>query len=277
MSRALALSSTVKLSSGYEMPLLGLGVYKNNDAMPACLAALKHGYRHIDSARLYGNEAQVGEAVRQSGLKREEVFITSKVFPREHGYEKTKKAVAESLERFEFEYLDLFLIHRPSATKELRIETWRSLLELKAEGKLRTVGVSNYSLAHFEEIHDAGLEMPAVNQIELQPFCQQKVLSEYCKEKGIIVQAYCPLVRGKFDDPVIVEVARKYNKTAPQILVRWSLQKGYVPLPKSSDPERVVSNSDVYDFNISDEDMAKLDSLHRGRAGAVSQNPVDHD
>ncbi|KZT03086.1 Aldo/keto reductase [Laetiporus sulphureus 93-53] len=296
---SLTLNSSVRLSSGYFMPLLGLGVYQNDNCKPACLAALKNGYRHIDSARAYRNETQVGEAVRESGVPRSEIFITSKIYHPDHGYESTLKAVDESLQRFGFDYIDLYLIHSPLSGKRKRLETWRALLEAKEAGKLRTVGVSNYGIKHLEEIREAGLETPAVNQIEIQPFCQQKPIVEYCKEHGIFVQAYCPLIRGQFDNPVLREVAAKYNKAVPQVLVRWSLQHGFVltshdrlgsgldrglpcecrysPLPKSAKPERVVSNADVYDFEISSEDMTRIDALDRGNDGATSWNPVDAD
>jgi len=274
---AFTLKSSARLSSGYTMPLLGLGVFQNSDCSPACLAALKHGYRHIDSARVYGNEVDVGRAVRESGVPRSEVFVTSKIVNSEHGFESAIRAVDSSLQRFGFDYIDLFLIHDPLSGKQRRLETWRALLEAKKAGKLRTVGVSNFGVKHLEEIREAGLETPAVNQIELQPFCQQKDIVEYCNKHGIFVQAYCPLVRGRFDNPVLKEVAKKYNKEVAQVLVRWSLQRGFSPLPKSSQPTRVVSNADLYDFEISAEDMAKIDALDQGKKGAISWNPVDAD
>ncbi|TFY54034.1 hypothetical protein EVJ58_g9098 [Rhodofomes roseus] len=295
---ALSITTSVRLSSGYTMPLLGLGVYLNNECFPACVAALKHGYRHIDSARLYHNEAEVGRAVRESGVPRGEVFVTSKIGSGsgEHGYESTLKAVDSSLQRFGFDYLDLYLIHDPLSGKQKRLETWRALLEAKKAGKLRTVGVSNYGVKHLEEIREAGLEAPAVNQIELQPFCQQKEIVAYCSKNNIFIQAYCPLVRGQFGNPVLREVAQKvrcavlvstaenfmklvsqYNKDVAQVLVRWSLQRGFSPLPKSSQPARVVSNADLYDFEISAEDLAKIDALDQGKKGAISWNPVDAD
>ncbi|KAF8513844.1 NADP-dependent oxidoreductase domain-containing protein [Hysterangium stoloniferum] len=257
------------------MPKLGLGVYRNDDCKPACLAALKDGYRHIDSARMYRNEKQVGEAVRESGIKREDIFITSKIASPDHGYEKCLAVVDESLLNFEFDYIDLYLIHDPLAGTEKRVATYRALLEAKKEGKIRTVGVSNYSVKHLEEIKEAGLETPAINQIELHPFCQQRPIVEYCAKNNIIVQAYCPLVRGKFDNPMLQAVSKKHSKDVAQVLVRWSLQKGLVPLPKSSQPSRVVSNADVYDFELDNGDMEAIDALDQGKAGAISWNPVD--
>ncbi|EPQ52901.1 Aldo/keto reductase [Gloeophyllum trabeum ATCC 11539] len=257
------------------MPVLGLGVYLNEDPVPACLAALKHGYRHIDSARMYRNEAAVGRAVKESGVPREQVFVTSKIYDPEHGYESTLRAVQDSLDKFGFNYLDLYLIHSPLSGKTKRLETYKALLRAKEEGKLKSIGVSNYSPKHIDEIKEAGLELPAVNQVELHPFCQQKPIVEYCRAHNIVVQAYSPLVRGKLDDAVITALAQKYGKTPAQIAVRWSLQKGFVPLPKSANPERVVANAQVFDFSLADEDVAKLDALDRGKAGAVTWNPVD--
>ncbi|KAI0737582.1 Aldo/keto reductase [Daedaleopsis nitida] len=270
----LTLTSTIKLPSGYRLPLLGLGVYKNDECKPACLAALKHGYKHIDSARMYRNEAQVGEALRESGVPREDVFITSKVDSGEHGYEKTLAAVDESLQRFKFDYIDLMLLHSPLSGKERRLEAWKALIEARNQGKLRSIGVSNFGVKHLEEIKDAGLETPEVNQLELHPFCQQKDIVQYCAKHGIIVEAYTPLIRGGWND-TIVDIGKKYNKDPAQVLVRWSLQRGFVPLPKSAHPARVVSNAHVYDFEITAEDMAAIDALDRGKDGAVTWNPID--
>ncbi|EIW53073.1 Aldo/keto reductase [Trametes versicolor FP-101664 SS1] len=275
-THALTLASTIRLSSGYEMPLVGFGVWQNIDqCIPACAVALKHGYRHIDSARVYGNEVEVGQAVRDSGIPREDIFVTSKILHTEHEYERTLAAVDESLKRFGFDYLDLFLVHTPLSGKARRLETYRALLDAKKAGKLRSVGVSNYGVGHLEEIREAGLEPPAVNQLEIHPFCQQREIVEYCTERGIVLQAYCPLIQGQFDNPVFHEVAKKYNKLVPQVLVRWSLQKGFNPLPKSATPERIVSNVDVFDFEIAPEDMARIDALDKGAAGAILLNPVN--
>ncbi|KAI0766859.1 Aldo/keto reductase [Trametes elegans] len=270
----LSLTSTVKLSSGYELPRVGLGVYQNDDCSPACLAALKHGYRHIDSARMYRNEQEVGKSVRASGIPRGDVFVTSKVNNPEHGYETALAAVDDSLKKFGFDYIDLMLIHSPLSDKERRLQTWKALIEAKKQGKVRSIGVSNYGPRHLEEIREAGLETPSVNQVELHPFCQQKEIVEYCNKHGIVVEAYTPLIRGKWND-TIVNVAKKYNKDPAQFLVRWSLQRGFVTLPKSSRPERVVSNVDVFDFEINEEDLATINALDRGKDGAITWNPVD--
>ncbi|KAH7885518.1 NADP-dependent oxidoreductase domain-containing protein [Phlebopus sp. FC_14] len=256
------------------MPTVGLGVALNAECAEACKVALKNGYRMIDSARFYGNEEQVGVGVRASGVDRANIFITSKVFKAEFGIQKTKAAVEDSIKNLGFGYYDLYLIHSPHGGKELRLATYKALLDAKAAGLTRSVGVSNYFPKHIEEIREAGLEMPVVNQVELHPFCQQKEIVEYCAKHNIVVQAYTPLVRGAVDNDVIQELSKKYNKDPGQILVRWSLQKGFVPLPKSSQPQRIISNGQVYDFDIEADDMAKLDGLDRGGNGAITWNPV---
>ncbi|KAF5351950.1 hypothetical protein D9756_007595 [Leucocoprinus leucothites] len=208
-------------------------------------------------------------------MDRNEVFVTTKVISKFHGYESTLKGIEESLARFQFDYIDLFLIHDPFSGTERRLATYKALQEAKQAGKIRSVGVSNYGIKHLEEIKHAGCDMPAVNQIELHPFCQQRPIVAYCKENGIVVQAYSPLIRGKVDHPDFLNLANKYSKDPAQILIRWSIQKGFVPLPKSANPERINSNLNVFDFELNSEDMAKLESLDRGKDGAVTWNPVD--
>ncbi|KAL1759471.1 NADP-dependent oxidoreductase domain-containing protein [Schizophyllum commune] len=256
------------------MPLLGFGVYQNYNAKPSVLEALKAGYRHIDSAQVYKNEAEVAEAVRESGIDRGSVFVTTKIVSKNHGYESTLKGVDESLAKMKFDYIDLFLIHDPLSGKEKRLQTYKALLEARAAGKIRTVGVSNYGVKHLEEIRAANYELPSVNQIELHPLCQQKDIVEYCQKNNIVVQAYCPIIRGQMDNEVIQSVAKKHARDPAQILIRWSLHRGFVPLPKSETPSRIHSNAQVYDFELSEEDVAQLNSLDRGKDGAVSWNPV---
>ncbi|KAL9711558.1 hypothetical protein Ac2012v2_004629 [Leucoagaricus gongylophorus] len=256
------------------MPVVGLGVYQNYTTKSSVLEALRVGYRHVDTAQAYKSEAHVGQGLREAGVNRNEVFITTKIISKFHGYENTLKKIDESLARFEFDYIDLFLIHDPFAGTERRLATYKALQEGKQGGKIHSVGVSNYGITHLEEIRRAGYDLPAVNQIELHPFCQQRSIVAYCKENGIVVQAHSPLVKGKMDHPVFLEIATKYNKDPAQILIRWSLQKGFVPLPKSANPERINSNLNVFDFDLGDEDMVKLDSLDRGKEGAVTWNPI---
>ncbi|THG93976.1 hypothetical protein EW026_g7394 [Hermanssonia centrifuga] len=223
------------------------------------------------------NEAAMGKAVRDSGVKREEVFVTSKIWYPDYGYESTLLCVDDSLEKIGLEYIDLYLIHSPETGKKSRLDTWRALIEQRNRGKLRTIGVSNFNVKHIEEIREAGLELPAVNQMEIHPYCQNRPIVEYCKKNGIVLQAYCPLIRGQFDNPLFVELADKYNKTIAQVLVRWSLQHGFSPLPKSSRAHRIKENADVHDFEISDEDIARLDALDKGDDGALEWNPIHVD
>ncbi|KAH9946582.1 Aldo/keto reductase [Amylocystis lapponica] len=272
---SLTVSSTVRLLSGNSVPLLGLGMAKNEDCVPVVVAALKHGYRLIDCARHYENEAGVGQGVRASGIPRSDIFVTSKIMAKEHGYESTLNAVDESLGRFGFDHLDLFLIHSPLSGKELRLATWRALLDAKKAGKLRDIGVSNYGVKHLEEIREAGLETPAVNQLEVHPFCQQRQITEYCTKHGIVVQAFCPLIRGAHDNPILQDISKKNQKSVAQVLIRWSLQRGFSPLPKSSQPARVIENAELYDFELVAEDMARIDALDCGEAGAISWNPIN--
>ncbi|KAI0356273.1 Aldo/keto reductase [Trametes cingulata] len=234
-------------------------------------------HRHIDSAQAYRNEAHVGEAFRDSALRREDVFITTKCISKTHGYESTLRAVDISLERLQMEYIDLYLIHDPFKGRELRLQTYRALLDAQQAGKIHSVGVSNFGIKHLEEIRDANLAMPSVNQIELHPFCQQKPIVTYCREHGIVVEAYSPLIRGQMNHPLFTQLAVKHGRDRAQILLRWSLQKGFVPLPKSATPARIHSNTRLYDFALDEGDMRALDALDKGKGGAVTWNPVDAD
>ncbi|KAL4244416.1 NADP-dependent oxidoreductase domain superfamily protein [Abortiporus biennis] len=275
----LTLQSTFKLSTGYEIPRLGFGVAygfgKTEDPVeltkPALLEALKVGYIHVDTAHMYRNEKEVGDAVRESGIDRFKLFITSKVPENGDAY----TSVDQSLKALGFDYLDLFLIHSPPRGTQARLNMWKGLIEAKAAGKVRSIGVSNYNIHHIEEIKKAGLELPSMNQLEIHPFCQQRPIVEYCKANGIVLEAYCPVVRGRLDHPVIIELAAKYKRDAAQILLRWSLQQGFVALVRSSRSERIASNAALYDFVLEDNDVAKLTALDQGTKGAISWNPID--
>ncbi|KAI0743877.1 Aldo/keto reductase [Daedaleopsis nitida] len=266
---------TMNHLTGYDMPRVGLGVYQNYTTHQSVLEAFRAGYRHIDTAQAYRNEEHVGSALRESVLSRDEVFITTKCISKTHGYDNTSRAVDLSLERLRMDYIDLFLIHDPYKGPELRLQTYRALLDAQSAGKIRTVGVSNFGIKHLEEIRSAGLKMPAVNQIELHPLCQQRPIVAYCREHGIVIQAYSPLIRGKMEHPVFTQLALKHGRDVGQILLRWSLQHGYTPLPKSATPSRIFSNVNVFDFTLDEEDMRLLDDLDLGAAGAVTWNPVD--
>jgi diketogulonate reductase-like aldo/keto reductase len=270
----LTLNSTIRLPTGSSMPLLGFGVFQNYTTKESVLEAFKAGYTHVDSAQVYRNEAHVGEAIRESGIDRSTLFITTKCMSRTHGYESTLRGVDESLAKIGSDYVDLFLIHDPLSGTERRLATYKALQECKLNGKIRTVGVSNYNIHHLEEIKAAGFEMPSVNQIELHPLCQQRPIVEYCQKHGIVIQAYCPIIRGSFNHGTLPQIAEMHGRDPAQILLRWSLQKGYVPLIKSATPARIHSNTKLYDFELDEKDMAALDSLDQGGKGAISWNPV---
>ncbi len=259
----LSISTRIRLDHGGSIPLLGLGVWQlepGEQTRNAVLAALSCGYRLIDTARIYGNERQVGEAVRACGLSREEVFITTKLWNSDQGYDSAIRACRASLLSLGLPWVDLYLIHWPGERK--RLESWRALVALREEGLCRAIGVSNYTIAHLEELAGASPVTPAVNQVEFHPFLFQETLLSYCKANGIVLEAYSPLTRGeRLADRRLVSVARKYGKTTAQLMLRWALQHGVVVIPKSSHPGRIRENADFYDFEISPEDMKTLDNL----------------
>ncbi|KAI1770433.1 aldo-keto reductase [Hypoxylon cercidicola] len=269
-----SINSTFKLNSGYEIPRLGFGVYQTppSETAKACLEAFSNGYRHIDSAIGYRNEAGVGEAMRSSKLPRSEIFFTSKI-PRGMSYDNTKAEIEESLKKAGLDYIDLMLIHSPFGGSTARKETWKALVDAVEEGKIRSIGISNYGIHHLDELekHIAELEAEhgkgkggviSVGQWEVHPWCPRNDIVEWCAKRNIAVEAYAPVVRGKrFGDKTLVSLAEKYGKTEAQILLRWSLQKGYVPLPKSVTPSRIKENTGIYDFEMSKEDMAKLEFI----------------
>jgi diketogulonate reductase-like aldo/keto reductase len=260
------IGSAVDLNNGVRMPRLGLGVWRaaaGTEVRNALAWALEAGYRHIDTARLYGNERDVGEVLRASGLSREDVFITTKLRNRDQGYRQAGKALDDSLRDLGLDYVDLYLIHWPVAG--LRTESWRAFEEALAAGKTRAIGVSNYLPRHLDELLAAGEVVPAVNQVEFSPFLYQRDLLEYCRGRGIQVEAYSPLTRGRrLDDPALVAVAAGHGKTPAQVLIRWALQHDLVVVPKSVNRERILENAAVFDFMLSREDMAALDALDAG-------------
>jgi diketogulonate reductase-like aldo/keto reductase len=257
----------------YPIPQLGFGVYQSPPEVckKSCLTALKAGYRHIDTAQYYANEVQVGEAIKESGIPRSEIYVTSKILSAGKDVEASYKSIAESVKKIGGGYADLFLIHSPNAGKDARENMWRALEKAKKEGKVRAIGVSNYGQEHIEEMKEyADNWPPAVNQIELHPWLQQKEAVQYCEKEGIVLEAYCPLVRNqKADDKTLNAIADKYKVTTAQVLIRWSLQRGFVSLPKSDTPSRIEANAGLYGFELSKEDMKALDDLDRGAAGSI--------
>jgi methylglyoxal/glyoxal reductase len=262
----LTINSTYKLNNGVEIPVLGLGVFRSPEGdttQSAVLSALKTGYRHIDTARVYANEKSVGEAVRRSGLSRNEIFVTTKLWNADQGYDSTLRACNESLRLMGLDYLDLFLVHWPVPV--LRRDTWRAMETLVEQGVCRAVGVSNYMVRHIEEILSYCRVKPAVNQIELTPYNYlfRKPLVDLCRANDIQLEAYSPLTKGqKLKDAKLMQIAARYNKSTAQLLIRWVLEQGVVVIPKSVSPERIRQNSEVFDFTISAEDMALLETFN---------------
>ncbi|KAM0334108.1 hypothetical protein ACHAQA_001128 [Verticillium albo-atrum] len=275
----LSLSDCVVLpGTDVAIPRLGFGVYQTPRAAcaQACLSALAAGYRHIDSAQLYTNEAQVGEAVAASGLPRDAVFLTTKIHRPDGGAERTYRSVRESVGRVAGSggYVDLFLVHRPCRERRA---LWRAVERLWSEGLARAVGVSNFGVEQLEEMRAYAEQWPpSVNQIELHPWCQQRALVAYCESHGIVVQAWSPLVRGtKMEDPTLAMVGAKHGKTAARVLVRYSLQKGWVPLVKSTSEDRMRENADVFDFTLDEADMSLLDGLDQGKEGSLCPHLIN--
>lgn len=251
------------LNQGVSIPILGLGVWQTPPGAPTQRAvrhALQVGYRHIDTARYYRNEADVGAAVRESELSRDQVFVTTKLANEDHGYDAARRALDESLAALGLAYVDLYLIHWP--VSGLRRESWRALEQLQADGKCRTIGVSNYTARHIEELTGYARVLPAVNQVEMHPFLAQGAVRATCRAHRIAIEAYSPLTRGqRLGDPRVVDVAQRVGRTPPQVLLRWAVQHGAVVLPKSVRRERIEENAKIFDFELAPEEMARLDAL----------------
>jgi diketogulonate reductase-like aldo/keto reductase len=266
MTQKLRIDTKVKLNNGVEMPIFGLGTYQTEsgkEAGEAVLHALEIGYRHIDTAAMYGNEEDVGDAIKESGIPREEIFVTTKLWNSDHGYDKALAAFEESQEKLGLDYVDLYLIHWP--VEDLRKESWRALEKLLKEGRCRAVGVSNYMTWHLEELLEGSSTVPAVNQVEFSPYLYLRDLHDFCRSHDIRLESYSPLTKGhQLNDPKLASIASEYSKSPAQILIRWALQKGVVVIPKSSRKERIKENAEVFDFTISDQDMEILDSFDRG-------------
>ena len=257
------LSSTVKLNNGVEIPWVGFGVYKvepGTEVEQAVTWALETGYRHIDTASFYRNEAGVGKAIKESGISRGDLFVTTKVWNDEQGFEETLQAFEQSLNRLQMDYVDLYLVHWP--VKATYKDTWRAFEKLYEDGKVRAIGVSNFLRHHLEDLMADAKVAPMVNQVEFHPFLLQKELLDFDREHNIQHEAWSPLTRARFlDNEVIQDLARKHKRAPAQILLRWDLQHGVVTLPRSTNRERIRENSEVFDFELSAEDMRRLDSL----------------
>jgi len=265
----------VDLANGVRMPVLGLGTYKTPDGAEvenAVRAALDAGYRSIDTASLYDNEKGIGRALKASAIPRERLFITTKVWNAEQGYGETLKAFDKSRSRLGTDYLDLYLIHWP--VRDRYVETWRAMEDLLGRGVVRAIGVSNFLVHHLEDLLRAASIKPMVNQFELHPRLYQLALVDFCRSKGIRVEGWAPLMRGRLnDDPLVVRLCEKYGKTPSQVLIRWALEHGFITIPKSVHRDRIVENSLVFDFSLSPDDVALIDSLDRGeRTGPDPDN-----
>lgn len=255
---------SVQLNNGISMPALGLGVYapeQQKEVGQAVEAALAVGYRLFDAAAIYGNEKEVGEALRQGGVSRNELFVTSKVWIDDMGFDPTMRAFEKSLQDLSLDYMDLYLIHWPK--DQHRKETWKALESLYDQGVVKSIGVSNYYQKHLEELFVYANVCPAINQIELSPFCYLPEELDFCMQNNIQLEGYAPVVRGqKKDHPVLMDIARKYGKSTYQILIRWVIEQGAVTIPKSIHPERMIENAEVFDFALDADDLARMSVLY---------------
>lgn len=259
------LQDTVTLHNGVKMPWFGLGVYKvkeGSEVVDSVKAAIKNGYKSIDTAAVYKNEEGVGQAIKEAGVPREELFITTKVWNADQGYESTLQAFETSMEKLGLDYLDLYLIHWPVSGKYN--DTWKALEKLYMEGRVRAIGVSNFHVHHLKDLMADAEIKPMVNQVEYHPHLAQPELLEFCKAEGIQMEAWSPLKQGELlSEPTIVEIAEKHKKSPAQVILRWDLQNGVVTIPKSVKEHRIIENADIFDFELSAEEMDRLTSLNK--------------
>jgi diketogulonate reductase-like aldo/keto reductase len=271
------LSSTYTLNNGVGIPMVGLGVFRSTpgkETERAVRWALELGYRHVDTAALYGNERDVGRAVKDSGIPRDRIFVTTKVWNSDQGYESALKAFDASRAKLGMDVVDLYLVHWP--VKGRFLETWRALEKLYADGKVRAIGVSNFLVHHLEELKKASSITPAVNQVEFHPFLVQKELLDYDSKNGIRHEAWAPITRGQaFTNPVVSSLAKKYGRTPAQVILRWDIQLGVVTIPKSVHRERMEENAKVFDFALEDADVEKLSALDRGERMGPDPDRID--
>lgn len=262
------------LNNGVKIPSIGFGTYKSgNDEDTASIVryALETGYRQIDTASFYGNEEGIGNGIKTSKVKREDIFVVTKLWNDDQGYEKTIEAFNKSLEKLQVEYIDLYLIHWPN---KLNSETWRAFEHLYKKGKVKAIGVCNFKIGHLEELKKSAEIMPMVNQVELHPQNTKEDMFEYCNKNNIQLVAWSPIMRGKiFSNELIISLAEKYKKTIAQIVLRWHVQRGVIPIPKSSNEGRIKENLDIFDFELSSEDMNAISLLNEGYDVSVSGVP----
>ncbi|MHA1992214.1 MAG: aldo/keto reductase [Candidatus Hodarchaeales archaeon] len=273
---SLDMKSSVTLNNGINMPLFGLGLYRTKtgqETQDAVKWAYEANYHHFDTAQIYQNEKDVGKALKELKIVRDENFITTKIWNANHG-ERTRLSFDKSLEKLHLDYVDLLLMHWP--VKDKRLETWEEMIKILDSGKARAIGVSNFMTWHLEELLDHTSVIPAVNQVEFSPFLYDKKLHEYCVSKNIQLEGYSPLTKGrKLNEPKLVGIAKKYNKTPAQLLIRWPLQHNIVVIPKSSKKDRIIQNSEIFDFEISSEDLEKMNTWNIDLV--TGWNPRDQD
>lgn len=259
---------SVSLNNGVQIPQVGFGVFliPPEETKAAVTSALDCGYRHVDTAKIYGNESAVGEAIADYGLERSEVFVTTKCWNPDQGFDSARKAFDESVGRLGLDYLDLYLIHWPAPSRNLYVDTWKAFEELYAEGRVRAIGVSNFQPAHLQRLFDETSVVPAINQIELHPWLQQSELRAFHQEHGIVTEAWSPLAAGGdfLSNPVIAAIADKHDITPAQVILRWHIDLGNVIIPKTVHPDRMASNLDLFDIKLDDEDAAQIASLDSG-------------
>jgi 2,5-diketo-D-gluconate reductase A len=257
----------IELNNGQKIPQLGLGVYKLAAASAADLVAtaIETGYRRIDTAALYANEAEVGEGIRQSSVPREDIYVTTKIWHDHHGYDEALVAIDESLDRLNIDYVDMVLIHWPAPAQDKFVETWAAFQHAVTTGKVRGIGVSNFHPMHLHKLIAAGGAIPAINQVELHPALQQPELRAYNSSHGIATEAWSPLARGRFhNEAIIVKIAEKHGKTPTQVIIRWHIELGNLVIPKTANPERLLENISVFDFSLDEHDMAAIATLDSG-------------
>lgn len=267
------IDSRVKLADGNQMPIQGLGVYKMTDEaqlIQSVKSAYDDGYRLFDTAQMYGNEAAVGKAIKELNVNRDDVFITTKIAEENQGYDQAMASFETSLKKLQLDYVDLLLVHWPIHTHFF--ETWRAFEKLKEQGLVKSIGTSNYGMLHLQYLATKANEMPVVNQLEVHPYLAQPAMIDFDRENQIVTQAWAPLGRGKaFDDPVLVKLAKAHGKSAAQVILRWHLQRGDAFIPKSVHPQRIKQNADIYDFELSADEMKQVDDLNRNTR--LSQEP----
>jgi 2,5-diketo-D-gluconate reductase A len=275
----MATAPLITLNDGVQIPQLGLGVWQLDDAQAytSSMAALQAGYRHIDTAMIYGNEAGVGRAVMESEVPREDIFVTTKLWNADHGFDQTLRAFDESLERMGFETLDLYLIHWPLPMKGAYVDSWKALTRLRDEGRVRSIGVSNFQPSHLERIIDATGVVPSVNQIEIHPDFTQEALIEFCRMRGIATESWSPLGQGGtlLAEPALTRIASRLGKTTAHVILRWHLQSGHIVIPRSTNAERIAANIDVFDFELDAEDLARIAAI--AQTGRLGPDPETFD